>query len=381
MASAASGGAWAVGDRRSSGAAAAAEAQGATAAASVRLGPFARAGERDQHAFSHALGFLAPQDLGRTERVCRLWNGFVGRTDQWKRYCQRILNIGPMDPARFLPEDISYKEAARRGLPRTKIYDGSSYQRILRGRGILRVDIGPVPPPIPETISLARSNQPDPCGRMPGPRDQAGTIGQNYVWMWSPHYFEIQVNEDDFPYELREVGDHPPEDAPRLVRKRAGPAERAARTIRLRIPNTIYNLGVLFRHLNKAEYLYMCKPISTQHGDKRISDGWVCMREEVVARNRTFAQQEADVAIRDGVIVQLGCRILFNFLRHAETGIYPEGDKPWMFARTSTRTADGTGRELPSSCGEGGIRGLRVDLVDVIDDDRIGVAVALPSEA
>lgn len=73
---------------------------------------------------------------------------------------------------------------------KTKVINERTYRR-------LGIAIGEVPP-IPDAIALARSGERDPCHRMPDPRDRDGTVGQNYVWMWSPSDLEIEVGED-FP--------------------------------------------------------------------------------------------------------------------------------------------------------------------------------------
>ena len=107
------------------------------------------------------------------------------------------------------------------------------------------------------------------------------------------------------------------------------------------------------------------------------------MREGVIGRNLTFAQQQAAATAAGVVIPQLGHRILFNFLRHAEAeaNTYPDGRNPWTFARTSTLTVDSQGVAWPSGCGGGGPSGLHVNshYFDVVHD-YVGVAVALPAE-
>ena len=102
------------------------------------------------------------------------------------------------------------------------------------------------------------------------------------------------------------------------------------------------------------------------------------MREEVIGRHQTFNQQQAATTQAGVVIPQLGHRILFDFLRHAETNIYPDGQNPWTYARTSTLTIDPRGTAWPPACGGGGPSGLIVD--DRINRDEVGAAVALPAE-
>ena len=108
------------------------------------------------------------------------------------------------------------------------------------------------------------------------------------------------------------------------------------------------------------------------------------MREDVTKMKLPFfpllAQQQAAETEAGVGIPQLGHRILFNFLRHAETNTYPDGQDPWTFARTSTLTVDSQGTAWPSGCGGGGPSGLYVSRLFIGGHDDVGVAVALPAE-
>lgn len=338
-------------------------------------------------AFNIVLSFLGPKDLARAESVRHSWKQFINKTDQWKKQYKNKpdqfwkkqykiqLNSGAIDPGTYLPASHFCKEGLR--LVYSRVYDENSYRYHL-GAQVERF------PKIPEALSLRRSNDPDPC-------DPTQTIGQKYVWMYSPSYFWITVDRDSF--KLDKPDDLNDEKAPRLIRKQVGLLERCIRWIGfgsepekviLKVPNTIHNLGELFKYLKNGPpstfYDHVWEIISVQHGDKRIPSGWFCMREDVIERNQTFAQQQEAAAEMGVVISQLGHRILFNFLRHAKTNTYPDGRNPRTFARTSTPTYL---EETPCSsrCGDAGPSGLIVD-VDVDFDDNIahvdvGVAVAL----
>jgi hypothetical protein len=319
---------------------------------------------------------LGPKDLARAEGVCRSWNRFIDKTDQWKRLCRIQLNSGAIDPGTYLPACNSYKEGLR--LVLSRVYDENRY----------RYHLGAQVEPFPrssEALSLKRFNEPDPC-------DPTQTKGQKYVWMDSPSYFKIPV-DGDFPFELDKPDDPNDEEAPQLIQRKSGDVERLRRLVGLgsepekkilKVPNTINNLGVLFKHPkngNPSTYDYIWDKISAQHGNKRIPQGRLCMREDVIGRNLTFAQQQAAATEAGVVIPQLGHRILFNFLRHAETNTYPDGQDPWTFARTSTLTRDSEGNDWPSGCGAGGPSGLNVhNCSNFFDSDSVGVAVALPAE-
>ena len=167
-------------------------------------GPFASPKGRPlaNDEFGRVLSFLNPKDLARAEGVCRSWKQFIDETEQWKRQCEVHLNSGAADPKTYLPACNSYKEVLR--LVFSRVYDEKTYQYYLGAQ------VEPFPR-IPETLSLKRFNEPDPC-------DRTKTIGQNYVWIDSPSYFEILV-DGDFPFELDKSDDPNDEEAPRLIQK------------------------------------------------------------------------------------------------------------------------------------------------------------------
>ena len=103
------------------------------------------------------------------------------------------------------------------------------------------------------------------------------------------------------------------------------------------------------------------------------------MRKDLIGRNLPFHEQQA-LANENGVIIpDLLQRILFNFLEHIGTNIYPDGSDPWTYARTTTLIQDGHGNDWPSGCGAGGPSGLRV-CGHFFDYDYVGVGVALAAE-
>jgi hypothetical protein len=341
------------------------------------LGPFASPEGRllSNDAFGRVLSFLHPKDLARVEGVCRSWKRFINETDQWKRQCEIHLNSGAADPRTYFPACNSYKESLR--LVFSRVYDEKTYQYYLGAQ------VEPFPR-IPEAPSLRRFNEPDPW-------DPTQTIGQNYFWIDSPPYFEIPV-DGDFPFELDKTDDPNDEEAPRLIQKEVALVESVKRKIGLgsepeknilKVPNTINNLGVLFKHPKNGSpsaYGWVLDSISKQHGNKRIPQGRICMREDVIGRSLTFNQQQAAATQAGVVIPQLGHRILFDFLRHAKTNTYPDGQNPWTFARTSTLTLHPQGTAWPSACGFGGPSGLSVYCDSFIDNDSVGAALALPEE-
>jgi len=191
------------------------------------------------------------------------------------------------------------------------------------------------------------------------------------------------IRTNPLPFHGPHDGRHDPndEEAPRLIKKE-GDLSKLEKMV-LKVPNTINNLPVLFGHPKNghpSKYDYVWKAISSQHGNKRIPAGPICMREDVIGRNLTFPQQETAATKARVVIPVLGHRILYNFLRQAKTNIYPDGQNPSTYARTSTGTVDPSGTPWPSSCGGGGPSGLDVDSLLDIGHDNAGVAVALPAE-
>lgn len=323
------------------------------------FGPFASQTEAistSSDAFSHILSFLEPKDLACSERVCRSWNRFIHSTDLWKRQCQIRLGIpAATDPKGYLPKCPSYKKSLQ--LISSSILDGSVYEFYI-GK------VGQVPR-IPEEISLKKSNEPDPC-------DPTKTVGTEYVWMYCPPYIEtdlkgFSLDKPDDPNDL---------EAPKLIR-------RESENKVLKVPVTINNIVELFKCPktgNPSTYEYIWDKIIEQHGNKRIPAGWICMRKNVIGRNQSFARQQA-LAKESGVVIpQLLQRILFNFMEHVRSrraNVYPDGQYPYTFARTSTLTPQGN--DWPSGCGGGGPLGLRVN-DHSYDYDCVGVAVALPAE-
>lgn len=340
-------------------------------------GPFASQKGRPlaNNESSYVFSFLGPKDLARAEHVCRSWKQFISQTDQWKKQCRIQLNSFEFDPGTYLPASHSYKEGL--SLVLSRVYDADTY------RDRLGVQIEPFPR-IPEAPSLKRFNEPDPF-------DPTKTKGQKYFWMDFPSYFKISV-DGDFPFELDKLDDPKDEEAPRLIQKKVGHVELLKEKIGLeskpekkvlKVPNTINNLGVLFNHPkngNPSAYdRNSWAAVFDQHGNKRIPSGRICMREDVIGRSLPFALQQAATTKAGVVIPQLGHRILFNLLRHAETNTYPDGQNPWTYARTSTLTVDRRGNPWSSGCGGGGPSGLSV-YDDHIDIDSVGVAVGLPAE-
>ena len=338
-------------------------------------GPFASQEGRPlvNDAFGHILSFLHPKDLARVESICRSWKRFIDETDQWKRQCEIHLNSHAFDPGTYLPACNPYKEGLR--LVFSRVYDEKTYQYYLGAQ--VEPSAG-----IPEAHSLRRFNEPDPC-------DPTKTIGQKYVWIYSPSYFKILV-DGDFPFKLDKPDDPNDEEAPRLIRKEVGLVESFKRKIWpgskleksiVKVPNTINNLCVLFKHPKKGSPSvcdYSWEVIFKQHGNKRIPQGWICLREDVIGRSLTFAQQQAAVTKAGAVIPQLGHRILFNFLRRAETNTYPDGKIPRTFARTSTLTLNPQGAARPSTCGS--YASLVLSVIECMDHDTVGAAVALPAQ-
>jgi hypothetical protein len=322
------------------------------------------------------LDFLDPKDLARAERVCRGWNNFISLRHQWKKQCQIRLNIPTsMDPNSFLPKDCrSYKKGIQLASTNAKVLNAKIYKYYLGAEIELVSSI--------KEISLEKRNEPDPC-------DPTKTKGQKYVWIDSPSYFKITV-DGDFPFELDKQDDPNNEEAPRLIEKKVSFLESLKRKMGigsklekrvLKVPNTINNLGVLFKYPkygHPSTYDSIWEPISAQHGNKRIPQGRICMREDVIGKNLTFAQQQA-AAKKVGVIIpQLGHRILFNFLRYVETKTYPDGEIPRTYARTATLAVDAQGIAWPLDCAGSDPSGLRVDrYFSNINSFTLGVAVAL----
>jgi hypothetical protein len=318
----------------------------------------------------HILSFLGPKELGRSEEVCKSWRGFITKFG-WERPCKILLNLpAEIDPARHLPVPSSYKESLR--LIFSRVFGEGYYEHYLGAK------VGSVPP-----IPIRRWNERDPC-------EPAKTVGENYVLMYFPSYITITVPADS-PWCLDKKDNPDDPVAPRLI-QRASLVGRITRIFGLganqeskvlQVPVTINNVETLFKHHLKAGYPAQYDDVSNaiiwQHGNERISAGYTWMRRDVIGRDLTFAQQQA-LANEKGIeIPNLLQRILFNFLGHVRTNTYPDGQDPWIYARTSTLT-QGSWVHMPSGCGAGGPRGLGVSHYDIIHPRGVGVAVALPAE-
>ncbi len=324
--------------------------------------------------FDQVLSFLGPKDLAPTARVCKAWSQFIDETNQWKKQCQIQLGLPPeIDPTDYLPEGSSYKE--RLQLVFANILDERVYERYI-GK------VGPVPR-IPKEISLKLWNEPDPC-------DSTKRIGTEYVWMYCPSHIEIDQS-DCF---LNKIDDPTDPEAPNLIRREEGLEGKAFREIELeaqntalKVPVTINNLVKLFKRPktgNPSTYRNMWNPIVEQHGNKRMSAGWMCMRRDVIGNDLPFSRQQALATSRQVVLSELLPRIFFNFTQHVRSpvaNVYPDGNNPWTFAHTSTLTRDLEGHDWPSACGGGVSSGLLVsNLPNFLYPEDIGVAVALPAE-
>ncbi len=311
----------------------------------------------------------------------------------------------------------------------TNILDHRVYERHI-GK------IGPVPM-IPKELSLQNWNKPDPC-------DVAKTIGGEYVWMYCPSHIEIDqrgcfLDKPDDPTNPQApkliLGPERLAENARALQKHSLTSEAiqarlgkytvaecaafeyaalhssisepdamntslcessariAAQNTTLKVPVTIHNLLELFK-CTTTRTPPICKifdaAILQQHGDERISPEWVCMRKDVIGKGCFFAVQQA-FAAKSGVVPSgLLHRILFNFLQHVRshgmthwlnTKVYPDGQNPWQYARTSTLTQNTGNIDCPSSCGCGGVEGLEVIQESFPNNlSCVGLAVMLPSK-
>jgi len=308
--------------------------------------------------------FLEPKDLGRLEQVSKTFEDAVGY--QWRSLCRMQLglspgpNLGPLLPAGLSPK------ASSLFLSKT-ILDEEVYRRHIG-------DVEPAPP-ISRLSFFNQRNQPDPC-------DPTKQIGSEYVLMYLPE--SVTINQSGVS--LDKADDPNDSEAPRLIRREgssSGPGAQSENTT-LKVAVTINNIVELFKCPktgNPSTFSYIWDQIVDQHGNKRIPAGWICMRRDVIGRNLPFAQQQALANEKGVVLSELLPRILFNFLAHVRSkkaGVYPDGQDPWTYARTSTITRDSGGTNWPSGCGAGGPSGLFVSSFIVFD--RVGVAVALPAE-
>lgn len=323
--------------------------------------------------FIHGLTFLEPQDLGCCAKVCRAWNGCVESEPQWKIQCQSLLDLSPdTDPRSYvLVESHSYKEIFR--VVYANILGSRVYERYI-GR------VGSVPR-IPKGLSLQRWNQPDPC-------DPTKKIGPEHVWMYIPSHIEI----DTEGVALSKIDDPNDEEAPLLLRREETCWEQVSKAIgfrtrsSLKVPVTMNNIEVLFerpKEGNPSTYRAIWDKIKEQHGNKRSAAGWVCMRKMLIGRGLSFDEQQALVREKGVVISELLPRILFNCLGHARSGrenMYPDGQNPRVYARTSTLTRDAQGSDWPSGYWCGSPLGLHINHYDILGESNIGVAVRLPPE-
>jgi len=274
--------------------------------------------------FNHVLSFLGVKKLGSLERVCQSWKRFIRETDLlWKKQCQYLFNIDEkVDPRVYLPECSSYKDGIKKVFSR--ILNEDTY------RYYLGAEIGPVPR-IPEDISLKRFNEPDPC-------EKNETIGDNYFWMYCPPEIEMA-----FPKEARLYLDKPDdsndEEAPRLKRSKVE-LEITSEKITLKVPNTINNLGKIFKypkHGKPSGYDFIWDRIVKQHGHKRTQGQWICMRKEMMWDGLSFSEQQKNAENAGVDIPPLIHRIIFNFLIHVISGSFPDAHRPFAtFSRTST---------------------------------------------
>ena len=309
--------------------------------------------------------FLEPKDLGRLEQVSKTFEDAVGY--QWRSLCRMQLGLSPgpnLDP--FLPATLSVKASVQFLL--NNIFDERVYERHIG-------DVEPAPP-ISRSSFLKRYNEPDPC-------DPIKTIGSEYVLMYLPE--SVTINQSGVS--LDKADDPNDSEAPRLIRREgpsSGPGAQSENTT-LKVAVTINNIVELFKCPktgNPSTFSYIWDQIEDQHGNKRMPAGWIYMRRDVIGRNLPFAQQQALANEKGVVLSELLPRILFNFLEHVgskKAGVYPDGQDPSTYARTSTITRDSGGTNWPSGCGAGGPSGLHV-YYDCIGTVNVGVAVALPAE-
>lgn len=339
------------------------------------FGPFASPLRRPlaNQEFDHILCFLGLQDLARCEKVCFNWFKFIQLTDQWKKQCQTQLGISSKtDPNRYLPRCQSYKKSIQ--LVFSRILDKNIYETYLRAKVSC-------PPRIPESISLKNWQNSDPC-------DPTTTIGKEYFWMYCPSHVEITIPENSSVV-LDKVDDPNDPDAPRLIQKKVGFTHSLGKMLGLKVqsqikvlkvPVTINNLVELLK-LAKREslYSYIWPNILEQHGNKRMSEGWVCMRRNVIGRNLSFAEQQA---LASGLTIpDLLSRIWFNvFERVLSCGknLGPNRQDLDTYARTSTLTRDSQGIYCSTGCEINDFSRQSV-YCENFDCDDVGIAVTLPT--
>lgn len=277
------------------------------------------------------LSFLTPESLTTAEKICRSWRKCIQSTYQWERRCLQMLDIpSKTNLSKDLPEGLSYKKIIKLS---SSIFGERFWQRYIGDVGLV--------PPIPEAISLKKCDKPDPCA-------PTTTIGKEYVWMYCPSH---------------------------VVTTREGAVQK--------VPVSINNIGVLFQSLktgHSSKYNCIWNKIVKEYGNKEIEPGWICMRKEVIGRGLSFVNQKALAKEKGVVITQLLHRIMFNFLEHTRSNLYPDRSDPCTYARTSTLIRDGQGLSCLSICGAGGPSGLSVEDCDVFVHSNIGLGVVLPGE-
>ena len=279
--------------------------------------------------------FLDPEDLGPTALTCKRFNTIIHETGQWKRQCEKALGVPDIDAMPGFPSSLTYKGKMER--ISSWIASGGFFGRRAY-EDLLNVEVK-LAPPIPANI-FERLENPDPF-------EPTKTIRENYALMYRPSSVKTRSGEVDLTIKSL-----------RTLMQCAGRGDPYGRFISLKILD--------------------------QHGDKTMPEGWTLMRKAVVGRDLTFAEQQS-LKNRVGAgatIPELLPRLVYNALAHAHSGeakIYPDGQKPWTYARTSTLTLDEQGNAWTSACGAGGPSGLRVNNGFIVDD-VVGVAVALPAE-
>jgi hypothetical protein len=303
--------------------------------------------------------FFNPQELSRMERVCRAWR----QTTQveWKRRYQTLLNVDfSVDLKTYFPTSCSScKEALLKVF--SKILGPENY------RSYLGAKVTP-PPKAALTAFCRKFNQPDPC-------DPKRTIGEEYYLVYSPPDLTVTITPKA-PFWL---------DKDTL--RKGGGIECFIKRLRVKteetatIPSTINNISELFRNASKGSPSYsdhVWERAIEQHGDKRIPSGWICVRENPFQEDYSFAEQRA-AALKVGVeIGDLGTRMLFNFLRHTATNVYPDAQGLGSYVRTSTLVGS-VGLNWSVNCG-GDNQGSLAICRDIPagGNGEPGIAVVLP---
>ncbi|HSW87230.1 MAG TPA: F-box-like domain-containing protein [Rhabdochlamydiaceae bacterium] len=311
-----------------------------------------------ENEFDLVLSFMEPKDLVCSEKVCRSWNKFIKATEQWKKQCQKRLNLpNHIDPNNFLPEKWNYKLGAWFGSP--KVFDAKIY------RDYLGADVGIVPP-IPKKIALERSVEPDPC-------DDNKKIGQNYVWLYRPKSFKISSDV----FYLDKPEDPNEEDAPLIVKKEDGKFDQMEV---LEVYNTISNVEKLFKNPRKGKslgYEYIHSDVVYYHGSKRSTSEWICMREDVIGKKLHFLEQLEIAKIKGVIVASLLDRINYTFFKRISSKILSD-ELQGTFARTSPLYFKHY-RHPWEAYSVGSFSG-GLDIRCPFDHDQIGAAVALPND-